>query len=488
MALFTESAVVDFFVPAYPPRKGGVMKKQGITIRFEQSIEQTVGEITKVIGLVKPRYLIQIINYLNLEANPRGSKTGPVTSAIQESLNYDKELFPFKTKGILLASSEYERLDRNRYRIAPDNIEIEGILDGGHNTLAIGLYLLEKALEREELSLPRGKKSWDDFKTLWDQHSSLLESYCNYIKENEDSIDDLDFFIPVELLIPRDSKDSDSQKTFNSNLLEICAARNNNVQLPVSDKANQHGYFDALKNLLEKKNPALFSRIEWKSNDGGSVNVQDLVALAWIPLSLLNPVKDEKGQFIKPPAPTTLYSGKSSALKNFEKLMGSNEVTLVTDADYKRELRNPGVARALEIAAELPELYDYIYEKFPSLYNTAGGTYGRINAVKSLNEKRKIKSAPFSGKEVHYVSPEGFITPLVYGLHALMECVEDDGYMVVKWITDPKEFLEKNLGKIVERYADIFGPWNYDPQKVGKALSSYKQSVDYYKMALAGIL
>ncbi len=111
--------------------------------------EQTVGEITKMVGLVKAKYLVPIIDFLNMEANPRSSKTGPVTDGIQESIERDAEVFPFKTKGILLASSQYEKLQRNRVRITPDNPNIEGILDGGHNTLAIGLYILKKALEQE---------------------------------------------------------------------------------------------------------------------------------------------------------------------------------------------------------------------------------------------------------------------------------------------------------------------------------------------------
>ena len=49
-------------------------------------------------------------------------------------------------------------------------------------------------------------------------------------------------------------------------------------------------------------------------------------------------------------------------------------------------------------------------------------------------------------------------------------------------------FLDKNLPAIVARYKEVFSPWNYDPQKIGKAISSYNQVVDLYKMAYAGIL
>lgn len=119
-------------------------KKESVIIKFDFSAEQTVGDITKIVGLTMAKYLVPIIDVLDLEANPRSSKTGPVTAAIQESIETDPTVFPFKTKGILLAASQYERLERNRVKITPENPAIEGILDGGHNTLAIGLYILAK--------------------------------------------------------------------------------------------------------------------------------------------------------------------------------------------------------------------------------------------------------------------------------------------------------------------------------------------------------
>ena len=49
----------------------------------------------------------------------------------------------------------------------------------------------------------------------------------------------LHFYVPVELLVPRNPNDLACVESFKGELLEICAARNNNVQLQVSDKANQ---------------------------------------------------------------------------------------------------------------------------------------------------------------------------------------------------------------------------------------------------------
>lgn len=133
-------------------------KHESVIIKFDFPGEQTVGEITKVVGLVAAKYMVPIIDALDLEANPRSSKTGSVTSDIQESIETDPMIFPFKTKGILLAASQYECLERNRYKITPENRSFEGILDGGHNTLAIGLYILQRAMEARGLAFPRGRR------------------------------------------------------------------------------------------------------------------------------------------------------------------------------------------------------------------------------------------------------------------------------------------------------------------------------------------
>ena len=459
-------------------------KNVSIIVTFDFSNEQTVGEITKVVGLMKAKYLVPIIDHMDLEANPRSSKTGPVTDAIQESIETDSQIFPFKTKGILLASSCYERLERNRVKIRPTNSEIEGILDGGHNTLAVGLYILKKAMEFKNASFPRGPKTWDDFKQLWQENRAIVDAYM----ESEAGGAELNFFVPVELLIPRDADDLACVESFKNDLLDICAARNNNVQLPVSAKANQRGYFDAIRELMNTHNPAVSDRVEWKTNDGGAIKAQDIIALAWIPLNLITPVKDANGKNIEAVLPQNISRGKGNCLKQFEKLMGSPNVTVESSSDYKRELNNIEVESAFKIAVELPELYDYIFEMFPRLYNAAGGSYGRITAVKSLNEKRRDKVTPYTDKPIETVSPDGYIIPLVYGLQALMENKAVGKHREIRWKQPPLLFLHNNLEKIVKRYIGIFGMCDYDPQKIGKNPQSYTQALDGFKMAAAGIL
>lgn len=463
------------------------MQKTDIVIKLDFIVEQTVGNIKKIAGFVTPEYLISIINALDLEANPRFSKTGAVTDAIQDSIKNTPPLFPFKTKGILLAASWYEQLDSGKIRINLDIHDMEGILDGGHNALAIGLFILQAAMNHAGKMLPKGAFSWVDFKALWQKEHDTVNAYSDFIKKAPDS-GTFQFFTPIELLLPRDPNDSHCVKIFKAELPEICAARNNNVQLQETAKANHLGYFNALKQLLNRHNPVICSRIEWKTNDGGTVPVQDLVALAWIPLALITPVKDARGRGIEPLPLFSTYSKKSLCLKQFEKLMGAPAVVNRNGDSDDAHLVNTEVKSAFQITAVLTELYDYIFTVFPEYYNNTHGNYDRIPTIKSLNANHKEKTAPFSGMTIEILSPAGFINPLVCGLQTLLEVVAVDGHNIIQWSQPPMVFLQKNLETIVKHYAGLLSICNYDPQKVGRTPQCYAQATTFYKMAIAGIL
>lgn len=451
----------------------------------------------KVVGLVKVRQLIKVIDALNLDANPRASKVGPVTHAIQDSLSKTPDLFPFKTKGILLGASKYEALERERWSVTFVDPTMEGILDGGHNMLAIGLSVLEEALASAGEPPLKRVKTWDDFKAKWlechDHIDDLLDTTRNPDIQPVHSV--LDVLVPVELVIPADQNPL-TVTDFKSSLFEICEARNNNVQLSKATKANKQGYFDPLKRILAKKNPGLASRIVWKTNDGGNIRAENLIALTWIPLALLDGLTDGHGKPVKTPAPTTLYSGKEGALDKFEAVMDSDAVTAKDDNGGCMELKSVSVLSAFEIAADLPTLYDYIYANFPNLYNKVGGRYGGIKSVKALNKKEGQKPTPFGTRTCETASPEGFITPYVYGLQALMAVSPDDeGHMRVHWdvsssgpnIDDVIDWLDDNLEKVVDRCWQDISPWNYNPQSYGKARQSYDHVLDSYKMVKAGL-
>ena len=164
------------------------------TIRLTQSSEQTNGcNIKRLIGLMPAKFIIPVINGLNLEANPRNSRLGAVTEAIVNSIaqdddpNVEDKLFPFKSKGILIAASRYTPLERGRILLEFFDKKSEGILDGGHNTLAIGSYILNQArkasggreVKRKEIQY------WEAFKQTWVNSESDIEQYLDMLRDSE---------------------------------------------------------------------------------------------------------------------------------------------------------------------------------------------------------------------------------------------------------------------------------------------------------------
>ena len=439
-----------------------------VTIKFDELAQQTAGGIRRISGFVRARHFIQIIDSLDLEANPRSSRIGRVTNAIIDSIETTPLEFPFKTKGVLLGATKFELLDRGRVRAVFQERDKEGILDGGHNTLAIGLHILKLA-GVDEVRIRRAR-DWASFRILWEASEKEVKDYRGALSSfgtQEPVDDDLSFLIPVELIVPSDPDDESIVDQFQSSILEICAARNNNAELVVSAKSNQAGFYDDLKNLLPSK---IADRIEWKVGEGGVVKVSDLIAMAWIPLSRLDPMPaDENEKLVVPPIPQNLYRSKSECLTKFDDLMRLDAVT--SDNRGRAELRNPRVLSALKVAADLPAVFDLIEELFPAAYNKADGKYGRIGAVKKLNDGGRQKHSKFSAKPIETASPDGFLYPVVYGVRELI-VQNSDG--TISWATDPIEFVKQNILKIAESYKAVMQALNWDPQAVGKAPLAYQ--------------
>lgn len=445
------------------------MSNHTVVLKFEQFLQQNVGEINKFIGLVRASNLIDLIHAIDLEANPRSSKTGAVTEAILDSIDKTPEIFPLKTKGILLGASTYSMLERNRVRIEFTDTSLEGILDGGHNTLAIGMYVLSLVLpDDREISRI---KTWEEFRKAWNKHKGEIEALRQSRRATgHNGSTELDFLVPIELIVPRDPEDPRSMEFFNESLLDICAARNNNVQLRTEAKANQSGYFDYFRAVL----PESISRnVEWKTNEGGPVKAADLIALTWIPLSLLEPLpEDDTGKSVSAPVPQNIYRSKGDCLTRFERLMSSKSVT--HESNGRSELVNARIKSALDIAKDLPEIFEYIYANLPAVYNSqVKGKFRGIKAVQKMNPdgSRAPKVSKFTREPVDDNIPEGFVVPLVWGLRGLMRRTE--GGQIV-WQTDPHDFLKEHFPEIVKQVAMLMQPLDFDPQKFGKEPVTYQ--------------
>lgn len=74
------------------------MLDKSIIIKLESPNEFTLGEITKITGHIMAKFMPAIIDCLDLEANPRASRTGNVTDAIQDSIKINPILFHLRQR------------------------------------------------------------------------------------------------------------------------------------------------------------------------------------------------------------------------------------------------------------------------------------------------------------------------------------------------------------------------------------------------------
>ena len=446
------------------------MKNQKVIVRFDEVCSREKYDLRRIEGTATVGSMIRLIDIADLQANPREAKVGDVTDAIEESLEETPKLFHFKTKGILLAAGKCEPRERKRFQLHFDDEDIEGVLDGGHNLLAIALHILRCALGEEAARTLRGVKRWEMVPDIWKANRDAVEA----VKGG------LEFLTPIEVIYPREG--DSGRDDFEDAVLDVARARNNNAELTEETKANKAGFYDAIKESIDGD---LLDQIEWKTNDGGRIKVRELVALSWIPLSRIEEDLPGKEEF----SPVAMYRNKGLCVAAYNTLMASDEISQKSKGEI-RELKNRAVKSAIAMLKDIPGLFDLIYTDFPEAYNEASPGFGRVSSVriwepgKAESSDPKYLSQPartkFYRQECKYDFPDGFIMPLVWALGELMEY--KDGK--VTWRVDPARFIRKNLSKTLKVFYGMIQMANYDPQKVGKTAACYFLAANDFKSRL----
>jgi hypothetical protein len=436
-------------------------------IRFDERYSSDKYPLRRISGTATADSLIRLIDIADLEANPREAKVGEVTHGIQESLEKTPQWFQFKSKGMLLAAESCVARERNRFELVFGDGDIEGILDGGHNLLAIALYILQMALGDDAEKALRGVKRWEHVPDVWKANRDKVDA----IKDR------LNFLVPLEVIYPQDG--AGGRDEFLNAVLDVAQARNNNVQLTDETKANKSGYYDLIRESIDQH---LVPQVEWKTNDGGRIKVRDLVALSWIPLSRIAENLPGKAEF----NPVHIYSNKGACISAFSDLVESDSVSKKLKGEI-REIEHKGVKSAIRLMNDIPRLFDLVYTEFPEAYNLASPGFGRMSTVRIWEEGKvgskdpKYLSRPartkYYQRNCKFDYPEGFIVPLVWGLSELMEYENGE----VKWRTPPDAFLKRNLGKTLQVFYGVIQLSNYDPQKVGKTQASYNLVANDFK-------
>ena len=443
-------------------------------------------QLCKLIGNIPLISFVDLLFVADLDANVREASKSRVTDSIEESLENQPELFHYKTKGILAAASQVDVLERGRFRIHFKNPKLEGIIDGGHNSLAIGRFILNTILsafygEDEAEKILKSVKRWSDLK------EALLE-YESLIKENKGCLPDA--LVPFEVIYPANDH-PDSLTYFEDQILIINAARNNNAQQKEEAKANQRGLYEELKINID---PKIADKVEWRTGEGGRIKARDLVALSLIPLSKLD---FESTKTIQD-NPVVIFSSKTQCVEIYNKILGNENDGIVEKVEgHIVQVVDHRVKSALKLMRDIPELYDMIYDLFPKLYSHG---FGKISSVKTVSESdndnktqgklankiylSKSPKTKFYQNETTHSYGEGFIYPIVVSLRELMKL---DNQGNVDWVTDPKHFIKNNGKQIMEGYKDMIAGQSYDPGKVGKTKGSYNIVARAFRQILDSI-
>ncbi len=439
------------------------MKDQTVTIKTECFCIQEHARINKVLATINAKNLAKLIDVVGLTANPRKSKKNKVTTAICETLKTSPEDFRFKSKGMLISSSSCIQRERGRFTLSFEDESYEGVLDGGHNMLAVGLFILEEYFGEDSNKQLSKVKNWDTFIELWHKNKENLSEV----------LDVFEFEMPIEIIYPT----TEYNVQFPDAIFEISDARNNNSPLSSGTKADHKGYYEILKNALDEE---IVEDVEWKDGTGKRIKREDIVAMSLIPLLALQNL-EKLDQNLPHINPVLIYSSKAKCVEIFSLFFEKY-------SDNEGKINDKLFLSAMSLLREIPRLYDIIYENFPKAYNNNFGKFGRMDCVKIYDENKKGSSylsrpplTKYYQKKCGAKYPEGFIIPIFAALSELME-VEGDK---LKWkMSDPLDFIEKNLSKGVELLVNNIKDNNYNPNQVGKSKGPYDSMKVMFKLIL----
>ncbi len=333
-----------------------------------------------------------------MDTNPREQKmTTNVAKKIKESLLNTSELnFFLLNRGILLSAKDVSYSNySNEMTISFEDSEVHGNVDGGHT-----------------------------YKTIL-QFRDQLDKGQQYVK--------------IEIL-------TGIEGIFQS----LAAARNTSVQVQDKSIAELEDRFDIIKNTLANEN--YISRVFFKENDAGDIDVADLLAI----LNMFN-ISRYNGMTS---FPINSYSSKKKCI----------DLYISDHKEYGESAENPYV-KMISIMPDIFRLYDAIEVGMNRFYRqkNPGGRYGATKGVQVPKAGQEIRSK-FLSNEMEAASPNGFIYPILGAFRALVE--EKDGKYC--WKKNPFAVLEKVGAELVESTVSMSRSLGNNPQSVGKEANIWK--------------
>lgn len=258
------------------------------------------------------------------------------------------------------------------------------------------------------------------------------------IRQNKNKIEKGTQFVKIEIL-------TGIEDIFQ----RLAAARNTSVQVQDKSIAELEDRFEIIKNSIQSESFA--KRVYFKENDEGDIDVADILAI----LNLFNIDKYPGIETF----PTSSYSRKKQCI----------DLYIEAHKQYNDSAKNPYV-KMIPIMNDLFKLYDKLEINCSNYYReqNPSGKYGLVKGV-TVQKEKPFKSK-FYEKDMEYISPTGFLYPILGSFRALLK--EEDG--VYTWIKDPFKVMD-NIGKdLVYTTVDRSRTLGNNPQSTGKDTGNWQ--------------
>ena len=236
----------------------------------------------------------------------------------------------------------------------------------------------------------------------------------------------------------------------------LAAARNTSTQVQDKSIAELEHRFDLIKDII--KSEPFNNNVYFRENDKGDIDVADIISI----LTLFNLEKyPDINSF-----PVIAYSGRKKCIDYYIDAHKNSEENPVANPYYR--MRN--------IMIDIFKLYDMLEVNIGAYYKqkNATGRYGSIKGVSVPKTDTKSKPKYFKSKyyssEMEYLSPTGFLYPILGAFRAL---IKDDG-VEYSWKCDPFKIMEKVGPDLVDTTVERSRTLGNNAQAVGKDVGNWK--------------
>lgn len=256
------------------------------------------------------------------------------------------------------------------------------------------------------------------------------------IKQNRNSIDREQQFVKMEVL-------TNVESIFES----LAAARNTSVQVKDKSIAELEKRFELIKDAFRTE--SFYNEISYKENQNKRIDVSVLLAI--LNLFNIDRYQDMRNY------PINSYSSNKQCVDIYINESKNNE---------EDENRNPYV-KMKPIMVDIIKLYDMLESNMAKYYRGEDNgikKYGAITGVVTRKPSKPKFKSKFYQTEMEYISPNGFIYPVLGAFRALV--YEEDGEY--KWKKKPIEVLEKIGSLLVGNTVNMSRSLGNNPNATGK--------------------